>query len=263
MVSIFPAAFLFGASHEASSNQELPLIRIPDPYPIKWENLSGDTRKRFCDACEKQGINFSEYTAEETLGEMDSLVQKAQATSHPKLFFLPEETRDPSYLLKFVVPSKDSSLVFGKFKRSFSTPSKVYTELLLVTKYKQLNELDDYDYGIYQDGKLAEARNKLYGKQLTDAVPPIGQTNVVKHTSRRSELLYHAPANIVIKIGKDTGGYIKPLSLFSYVFTLLAVAVLIFGAINYLTNALPGPLNFLRTSKPSLRNQFQFASWQT
>ena len=129
----------------------------------------------------------------------------------------------------------------------------MYTELLLDSKYKNLDELDDYDYGIYQDGKLVEERNKSYGKQLTDAVPPLGETDVVKHTSTRSELLFHAPANIVIKIGKDTGGYIKPLSLFSYVFTLLALAVMIFGVINYLTNALPGPLNFLRTRKPSLR----------
>ena len=55
-----------------SSIQELTLIRIPDPCPIKWENLSGDTRKRFCDACEKQVLNFSEYPAEEILEEMDA-----------------------------------------------------------------------------------------------------------------------------------------------------------------------------------------------
>ena len=193
-----------------------------------------------------------------TIGEMESLFQRATPTKDINLRFLSEETRDPGYLLRVDVATDPHQLVFLKFKRSFSTPSKVYAELLLVSNYKQLDELDDYDYGIYQDGKLVEERNKLYGKQLADEVPPEGETAIVKHTSRRSELLYHAPANIVIKIGKDTGGYIKPLSLFSYVFTLLAFAVLIFGTINYLTNALPGPLNFLRSSKPSLRNQFQF-----
>lgn len=193
-----------------------------------------------------------------SLEHMISQFKAAKPTNNPNVRFLPEETREPGYIMRVDVPADLPLRVYAKFKRSFSTPSKVYTELLLVTKYKQLEELDDYDYGIYQDGKLVEERNKLYGKQLTDAIPVVGQTSVVKHTSRRSELLYHAPANIVIKIGKDTGGYIKPLSLFSYVFTLLAFAVLIFGFINYLTNALPGPLNFLRTTKPSLRNQFQF-----
>lgn len=199
---------------------------------------------------------LAEQTA--TMGKLESQFQRGMPTKQAALRFLSEETRDPGYLIRLNIPTEKPTVAFAKFKRSFSTPSKVYTELLLVTKYKRLDELDDYDYGIYQDGKLVEERNKLYGKQLTDEVPPVGETSVVKHTSRRSELLYHAPADIVIKIGKDTGGYIKPLSLFSYVFTLLAFAVLIFGLINYLTNALPGPLNFLRTTKPSLRNQFQF-----
>ena len=193
-----------------------------------------------------------------TMGEMESQFQEALPTKNPNLRFLSEETRKPGYVLRMNIPTEPPMLVFANFNRSFSTPSKVYTELLLVSNYKQLDELDDYDYGIYQDGEMVEQRNKLYVKQLTDEIPEEGETKVVKHTSRRSELLYHAPANIVIKIGKDTGGYIKPLSLFSYVFTLLSLAVLVFGTINYLTNALPGPLNFLRTSKPSLRNQFQF-----
>ncbi|HHM21479.1 MAG TPA: sensor histidine kinase, partial [Bacteroidetes bacterium] len=192
-----------------------------------------------------------------TLGEMESAFHRGRPTKNPHLMFIPEESRVPGYLLRINVPAKEPLTVFARFKRDFSTPSKVYTELLLVSNYKQLDELDDYDYGIYQDGQLIESRNRLYGKHLTDEVPEVGKAKVIKHTSRRSELLYHAPANIVIKIGKDTGGYIKPLSLFSYVFGMLAVAVLLFGGINYLTNALPGPLNFMRTTKPSLRNHFQ------
>lgn len=195
---------------------------------------------------------------EVTFGHMAKLFAEGKKTAHKRLVFVPENTREPSYLLAFELPTEPPLQVFAQFKRAFSTPSKVYTELLLDTKYKNLDELDDYDYGIYQDGKLVEERNKSYSKQLTDKVPEEGQTLLGKHTSTRSELLYRAPANVVVKIGKDTGGYIKPLSLFSYVFTLLVVAVLLFSAINYWTNALPGPLNFWRTTKPSLRNQFQF-----
>jgi signal transduction histidine kinase len=190
-------------------------------------------------------------------GQMEEQFQKALPTSFPNLRFNPEKTREPGYLMRLSVPSKTDLLYFLKFNRKFSSPSKVYTELLLDKKYKNLGELDSYDYGIYQDGKLVEERNKSYGKQLTDNLPPVGQIKVLTHTSRRSELLYHAPENIAIKIGRDTGGYIKPLSLFSYVFTMLAIAVLLFAGINYFINALPGPLNFFRSMKPSLRNQFQ------
>ncbi|MBI5916264.1 MAG: GHKL domain-containing protein [Bacteroidetes bacterium] len=193
-----------------------------------------------------------------SFGEMNGQFQTALATRNPVLHFRPERTRDPGYLLRLDLKTERPLTLYVMFKRSFSTPSKVYTELLLDKKYKDLSELDDYDYGIYQDGKMVEERNRSYGKQLTDSLPPVDKVRTVKHTSTRSELLYHAPNNIVIKIGRETGGYIKPLSLFSYVFTLLAMAVLVFGGINYFTNALPGPLNFFRTSRPSLRNQFQF-----
>ncbi len=198
----------------------------------------------------------------QTFGEMEEMFHKANPADSlnrwPFLRFRPEKTRDPGYLLRLDLRTNDPLTIFVMFKRSFSTPSKVYTELLLDKKYKDLEELDNYDYGIYQDDRLIEERNRSYSKQLTDPVPPLGQYSVVKHTSTRSELLYHAEDNIVIKIGRQTGGYIKPLSLFSYVFALLSIAVLVFGGINYYSNALPGPLNFLRTAKPSLRSQFQF-----
>ena len=197
----------------------------------------------------------------QTFGEMEEQFHKADNPDSLKnwtsLKFRPEKTREPGYLLRLDIKTREPLTIFVMFKRAFSTPSKVYTELLLDKKYKDLKELDNYDYGIYQDGNLVEERNKSYSKQLTDTLPPLNQFRIVKHTSTRSELLYHAEDNIAIKIGRETGGYIKPLSLFSYVFTLLSIAVLIFGGINYYTNALPGPLNFFRTTKPSLRNQFQ------
>ncbi len=193
-----------------------------------------------------------------TFGDMESQFMKGLATKSPLLRFKQEKTRDPGYLLRLDLRTKKPLTIFLVFKRSFSTPSKVYTKMLLDKKYKDLSELDNYDYGIYQNDTLVEDRNKTYGKLLTDSLPPVGSSRVVNQTSKRSELIYHGPNNIVIKIGRETGGYIKPLSLFSYVFSLLTLAILLFGGINYFTNALPGALNFFRTTKPSIRNQFQF-----
>ncbi len=197
----------------------------------------------------------------QSFGEMEEIFHKANPADSlntwPFLKFRPERTRDPGYLLRLDLKTKDPLTVFVTFRRSFSTPTKVYTQLLLDKKYKNLAELDNYDYAIYQDGVLIEEQNKSYSRKLNDPIPPVGQSIVPKRTSTGSQLLYHAPDNIVVKIERQTGGYIKPLSLFSYVFTLLSIAVVLFGGINYFTNALPGPLNFLRTTKPSLRNQFQ------
>ncbi len=165
---------------------------------------------------------------------------------------------EPGYLLRIPLHAAPGFRLYLWCQRSFSQPSRVYSELLSGQRYKGLSELDQYDYGIYQRGMLIEEYNKPYARQLTDSLPPVHAFRVVKHTSTRSELLYHAAQGIVIKIGRETGGYIKPLSLFSYVFTMLTIAVLILAGINYFVDALPGTLNFLRTTKPSLRKQFQF-----
>ncbi len=174
------------------------------------------------------------------------------------LQFMPVSTRMPGYLLRLNLPSATPVTLFVSFQRSFSSPSKVYTELLIEKKYKNLMELDEYDYGIYLDNVLIEERNKSYSTFLSDSIPPLHETVVLMHTSKRSEILYAGDDGIAIIIGKDLGGYIKPLSLFSYVFTLLAIAVIVFSGLNYLTDALPGPLNFLRTMRISLRNRLQF-----
>ncbi len=246
------------------------LQKLYNGNPIPWEHAHDIVNKRLEENKYLQhnykfdiyGFDLNDgrivFTDQDsTMADMEIQFQDAKPVKG-ELRFKKEESRDPGYLLRLPLHTDPPLLVFVKFSRSFSRPSKVYTELLLVDKYKKLKELDDYDYGIYQDRDWVEERNKAYIKRLTDTLPPVGDSLIIKHTSRRSELLYHSTDGIVIKIGKDTGGYIKPLSLFSYVFTLLAIAVLIFGSINYLTNALPGPLNFLRTTKPSLRNQFQF-----
>ncbi len=201
-------------------------------------------------------IAFTEQS--KSFGEMEAQFMQARATDNPILRFKPESTRAPGYFLRLDLKTTNPLTIFVFLKRSFSTPSKVYTEMLLDKKYKNLSELDDYDYGIYQDGKLVEDRNKTYGKQLTDSLPAVGMDTVHRQSAERTELIYHAEDNIVVKIGRVTGGIVKPLSLFSYVFSLLTLAILLFGGINYFTNALPGPLNFFRTTKPSLRNQFQF-----
>lgn len=205
---------------------------------------------------EDGSIALTEQSA--SMSDMEIKFQNAKMLADRGVRFMRAATREPGHLVRIPIRTSSPLLVFLKFKRAFSRPSKIYTALQIEMEYKNLKKLDDYDYGIYQDSILVEEWNKAYIKFLSDELPAVGDSLIQKYTSKRSDLLYHAEDGIVIKIGKDTGGYIKPLSLFSYVFTLLAIAVLIFGGINYMTNALPGPLNFFRTTKPSLRNQFQF-----
>ena len=171
------------------------------------------------------------------------------------------ENFEPIYCMKVEIDGVHPILVYFEFERKKSNPSKVYTELLIGHQYKGLGELDNYDYAIYQDGKLIEEQgNYGYEKDISDdELPEVGAVEKIISTSKRWELLYHAPDNKVVSIGRSIGGYIKPISLFSYLFGLLVVTVIVLAIINSFTNALPSVLNFSITKKPSLRNRIQFA----
>ncbi|MFT4758842.1 MAG: two-component system nitrogen regulation sensor histidine kinase NtrY [Paraglaciecola sp.] len=197
----------------------------------------------------------------ESLDSIQRNFNKGKQLAVTGLKFRLKENLEPIYSMKMEIAGTYPLYLFLEFERKKSNPSKVYTELLIGHQYKGLAELDIYDYAIYQDGKLIEEQgNYGYEKSIAEEeLPPIGMVEKVVSTSKRWELLYHAPDNKVVSIGRSIGGYIKPISLFSYLFGLLVVTVIVLALINSVTNALPSVLNFSITKKPSLRNRIQLA----
>ncbi len=193
---------------------------------------------------------------QQTMGQMEQLFREAAAKS-PQLGFLDAREHEPGYLLRVLLPADKPLLLFLRFKRSFSEPSKVYTELLLDKQYKNLKKLQRYDYGIYRRDTLIEEFGKPFPKTINVTKPVAGAFALLQNNMKRSELIYQSTDNLSIIIGRDIGGISKAFSLFSYVFVLLTVGILLFSGINYYLDALPGPLNFLRNTRPSLRKQFQ------
>lgn len=196
------------------------------------------------------------------IGAADSLeiyqdrYRNAKQTAHAGLKYLFE---GGNYFMRTEIKGTHPITMFLEFDHKASNPSKVYTELLLNQQYKDLRNLNQYDYAIYKDSVLVERKDGNYDQFLTDELPPVGESINVEHSSERSELLYHSEGNIVVKIGKNMGTYLKPISLFSYLFGLLIVTVILLSFINAFTNALPEALHFSLSKTPSLRNRIQFA----
>lgn len=211
-------------------------------------------------------FNINAYYAEDgksaIIGAADSLeiyqtrYRKAKQTAHAGLKYLFE---GGNYFLRTEIVGIHPIIIFLEFEHKASNPSKVYTELLLNQQYKDLRNLNQYDYAIYKDSILVEKKDGNYDQFLTDSLPEVGETIKNEHSSERSELLYHAKNNVVVKIGKNMGTYLKPISLFSYLFGLLIFTVIILSFLNAFTNALPEALHFSLSKTPSLRNRIQFA----
>ncbi|RMG80768.1 MAG: HAMP domain-containing protein [Bacteroidetes bacterium] len=192
----------------------------------------------------------------DSLEQLRRFYNQARQTAHAGLRY---HLRMARYFMRTELPGPHPVLLFMEFKHKSSNPSKVYAELLLNQQYKDLRNLDQYDYAIYKKGVLVESKGAEYEQYITEALPPVGQWKELVHSSKRSELIYHAPDNIVVQIGKDMGTYLKPISLFSYLFGLLILTVLLLSLINSVTHVLPEALHFSFSKTPSLRNRIQFA----
>lgn len=183
-------------------------------------------------------------------------------TPYEQLFLLPTYDSELNYLYI----DKEPRSVGGKkivyalsFKLKTPNPSKVYTELLLDAPYKGLKELNQFDYVVYQ-GK----RSVLFNGNTTDR-PQAKAKKLEPHTyqtfftSTRSDIYYQGENNLSVLIGKSVGGYTKPWSLFSYLFALFILMILLIGLFNYFFPSLPPDLGFRLTGRGSLRNRIQLA----
>ena len=133
----------------------------------------------------------------------------------------------------------------------------MYTELLLDVQYKKLEHLPKYHYAIYRDKKLVEQKGKAHDIKLPDIELTKFESTGNILTSTHSETIHPAEDGTVVIIGRDMGGLLKPISLFSYLFVLLILTVVILAIINYFVKVLPKPLQFDLFKKPALRNTIQ------
>lgn len=56
---------------------ELPILQIPTPCPMRWDELEGRSQKRFCDQCTKHVYNFYEMPA----ADVDSVLKTSQSST--------------------------------------------------------------------------------------------------------------------------------------------------------------------------------------
>lgn len=126
-----------------------------------------------------------------------------------------------------------------------------------VEPYKGLKHLDQFSYTIYYRGRMVyhnqnnnssiiinndRSSSKSYSQNL-------GEINyIAKHKTGRE-----------IHLEKQGGGFIKILNLFSYLFVLLALTILLFIALNTLLKIIPGIFYIESRSELSLRNRIQIS----
>lgn len=103
---------------------------------------------------------------------------------------------------------------------------------------KGINAIGNYQIAIFskqevvlQNAAISNHKEKLSAGQWID-----------HQTSRRSILSYQAYNNLIAVVAKARLGYIQPISLFSYLFVLLLILVLVWSIAHRFNDWLPQPL---------------------
>ncbi|HMR44029.1 MAG TPA: hypothetical protein PKC40_09355, partial [Saprospiraceae bacterium] len=214
---------------------------------------AGDTttaKTRFLDADK----NISYFT--------DKLSQ-AKATKYPDIFYWTAPQQLFSYLSPIFISDpnnpKKGVFIYFEIQKRLREPSMVYTELILTQSYKKLDNLFRYDYAIYQNDNLVEQNDIVYDTKISGYPVPLQGTGKEEIFGNRSEFGYHAPDGTVVILGRQVRSLLKPISLFSYVFLLLLVTVVLIAVVNTFAKMLPEVLQLTIWQKPSLKTKIQLS----
>ncbi len=173
------------------------------------------------------------------------------ATQDPRL--LPP---NHGYYWYALTPALDSQNLLIAFRPTPRRTERILHELLppgVTQRYP-------FDYLVYFQGMALPQRGQFERHWLAPANWPQGEAWKERLSSQLA-LLYYQPApeayGIVVK--EDLGGYIKPLSLFSYLFALLMTASVALLELNRRRRFFPFTAGLAFWGTPSLRHRIQFA----
>ncbi len=200
--------------------------------------------------------------------DLETLVRKKeqarQLSNAPGIYFWSEKNGAYAYLTQAtaVIPNtaNDTLVISMEFSRNDKLNSRVFTELLSHTQFKQLENLKKYSYAIYKNELLVE-QNKYatYDKYLpTDNLPPPNSLKIFVKDAAREEAIYNNGRGQVAFVGVELQPSIKVFTLLAYIFILLFLLVCFLSLFDrFVFNFLPPILRFSFSYQDSFRNRIQ------
>jgi len=115
------------------------------------------------------------------------------------------------------------------------------------------------DVTLYYDRKPIYQSNLNQDIQLADSLPEMN--NFREHIKNGQSDLYFSyhDGHTLVKISKPYGGLIKPISLFSYLFSFLVILAIVLLIFNAIFGIWPEGYEWLMPQKSSLRNRIQLS----
>ncbi|NBC07482.1 MAG: hypothetical protein GVY26_09845, partial [Bacteroidetes bacterium] len=229
-------------THPVDAEAEQPLERLSEQLRVAGEPVRLDSVLRYLPYLEK---NYHWQWLSP---------QQQQPLGWPKLkgqvSLLPPNAHYYTYGVK--AAWTDSLLAF---RPRLQSTQRVVRQLIAQAPQQS----ERYSLTLFKDTTLIAQRGYfLRAWTAQENWPAKGQSREVVNSQRAN--LYYRPGNgYTVIVGEELGGYIKPLSLFSYLFALLTIAALLLFGANRLYPFLPATPGSLLFGPPSLRHRIQLA----
>jgi len=258
------------------ADQELKNSFKPYPFTVPSEPILNKIEKHFTDdiylynnyqyeihAFTKNGSAFDSIASTKDI--VEEKVKNATSTRINDLKFLSLPNNKNSYLLSFRIPIKESeknymSLVL-EVERNRRDQSKVFTELLIQKEYKELDNLSNYEYALYDSNEsLIYKEGKTYDAQYQfDKVPTFDDNPIEIRRNRKSHLVFRSNNNNLVVIGKELPTHRRIITLFAFLFVLLLVVNMLLVAFNSIFKNLPKLFNLTFDKVMSIRTRIQMS----
>lgn len=180
------------------------------------------------------------------------VAQQALSGDFPELGFarLPPNPQYFTYGLAW--PGSDSLLAF---RPVLQASRRVLRELVPAAPQQSSR----YSVSLFLDTALIAQRGYFLRDWLSPALWPAAGQYRESLSSKRANLYYRAPGGYAVAVGEELGGYVKPISLFSYLFALLTLMALLLFGLNRFLGFLPATPGQLVFGAPSLRHRMQLS----
>ena len=163
----------------------------------------------------------------------------------------------PIYLSRIPVDyDTQRGYVYLRFDRRIKGDNSIYPELLLETAGSQIAERN-FDYAVYLRGQLQEHDGEYaYPFRYSGLQPELG----INYSSRENgvrQTVYGAAEDKLVVVTRESEGWLKPVSLFSYLFLFFLLLSLVAGTVYLLSGLVTGGLKAAELFQTSLRGRIQ------
>ncbi|HLP95120.1 MAG TPA: HAMP domain-containing sensor histidine kinase [Saprospiraceae bacterium] len=172
-----------------------------------------------------------------------------------------DEEENPRYIVQLALnrmedPAQPASLYLF-FDLKHPAPSRTYTHLFFNSPLKGLSQLPQFDFSIVQKGKLTVDQGLVNMSFLGQNLAP-GASSEIQTGQHIDAVAKSANGQTIAAVGRNAGSWLKQVYLFSIIFTLASLCLVILALVNTWVKFLPSDYDFRLKASGSLARRIHF-----